>query len=412
MNTIADELKQEFERSTPALELAVVDAQNAVQIFTQGGLDAVLDGIEAKVRAIPTDPSTASGREEIRSLAYKVVRTKTTLDAEGKKLTEGWREATKKVNDERKRSLERLDALAEEIRRPLTEFENKEAARVAAHEKALDEISGLVNMVLAHPDMSAELLEQYLADYATLHPDRNWEEFSMRATTVRENTVAYMGATIAKRKKYEAEQAELARLRAAEAERLQRERDEKLKAEAAEKARLEAERKAKEAADAEAKRVIEAAEAERKRVEAEAERVRLENERAQREAEDARRREENEKIAALKRATDAEAARLAAEKKAEEDKKIAAARAAEQLKAAQEKAKREAEAAAQRERERIESERKAEEDARSKREADQKHKAKIRAEIIEDLIEVIPEGEEKVVDRIMLGHVRHVQVIY
>lgn len=33
------------------LELAVFDAKNAVQIFTQGGLDAVLDGIEAKVRA-------------------------------------------------------------------------------------------------------------------------------------------------------------------------------------------------------------------------------------------------------------------------------------------------------------------------------------------------------------------------
>jgi len=30
------------------LELMVVDAQNAVQIFTGGGLDAVLDGIEAK----------------------------------------------------------------------------------------------------------------------------------------------------------------------------------------------------------------------------------------------------------------------------------------------------------------------------------------------------------------------------
>ena len=71
---------------TEQMELAVIDAQNAVQIFTGGGLNAILDGIEAKVRAIPLDPSTAPGREEIRSVAYRVVRTKTLLDTEGKRL--------------------------------------------------------------------------------------------------------------------------------------------------------------------------------------------------------------------------------------------------------------------------------------------------------------------------------------
>lgn len=376
---------------TETMELAVVDARNAVEIFTGGGLDAVLDGIEAKVRAIPLDPSTATGREEIRSVAYKVVRTKTTLDAEGKKLTEGWREATKKVNDERKRSLERLDALAEEVRRPLTEFENKERLRVLAHEKALDEISGLTTMVLAHPDMTADLLQEHLNDYVTMHAERNWEEFSMRATNMRENTVAVMNASIAKRRKYEADQAELA--------------------------------------DAEAKRVIEAAEAERARVAAEAERVRLENERIQQEAEDARKREEQARLAAEQRATDAEAARVAAEakaeqdrieaaKKAEDEKKAAAARAAEQLKAAKEKAARDAEAAAARERERIAAENKAKEEARLRREADEANRAKIRAEIMEDLTQplgTIALGSSiasELADAIMDGKIRHVKVAY
>jgi colicin import membrane protein len=94
------------------LELMVMDAQNAVQIFTGGGMNAILDSIEAKVKAILLDPSTAAGREEIRSVAYRVARTKVALDNEGKRLTEGWREATKKVNEERKKSTERLDAKA------------------------------------------------------------------------------------------------------------------------------------------------------------------------------------------------------------------------------------------------------------------------------------------------------------
>jgi len=360
---------------TDTMELAVFDAQNSVQIFTGGGLDAVLDGIEAKVRAIPLDPSTATGREEIRSVAYKVIRTKTTLDAEGKKLTEGWREATKKVNDERKRSLERLDALAEEIRKPLTDFENKERDRVAAHEVALLDYTSMRDHLSMTPDLSVETLKTYEADISAAHPGRNWEEFSTRAGSLRGELLATLTARIAAREKHDREQAELARLRAEEAERIQRERDERLKAEAAEKARLEAERKAKEAADAEAKRVIEAAEAERKRVEAEAAQVRAENERKQLEAENARRREENEKIAALKRATDAEAARLASEEKAKAEKLAAEVRAADNLREAEKQAKRDADAAAQRERNRI---------AR----------------------------EQKYVDRIMLGHVRHVKVYW
>lgn len=391
------------------MELAVVDAQNAVQIFTGGGLNAVLDGIEAKVRAIPLDPSTATGREEIRSVAYRVIRAKTTLDAEGKKLTEGWREATKKVNDERKRSVERLDALAEEVRKPLTDFENKERDRVAAHEEALEELSGLLMMLRANPGTSAQLLAEHLSDYATIHPARDWEEFAIRAENVRSETVKQLTLLIDARRKYEAEQTELARLRTEETARIQLEREEKLKAEAAETGRLEAERKAKAEADAEAKRVIEAAVTERKRVEAETERVRKENERIQLEAENARRREENEKIAALKRATDAESARVAAEKKAEEDKKLAAAKAAEELRAAEEKAARDAEAAGQRERDRIQKERDEEIAARQKREANAKLRAKIRVEIVEDLTE---KSANEIADALMDGRVRHVKVVF
>lgn len=367
--------------STETMDLVLVDAQNAVQIFTGGGMSAILDGIEAKVRAIPLDPSTASGREEIRSVAYRVARTKVALDNEGKKLTEGWREATKKVNEERKRAIDRLEALGEDIRKPLTDFENKERNRVAAHEAALKQITGLVEMLKTYPDMSLELLEDHQRDLSQLLVGYEWEEFTTRATAARTEAERYLGERMDARKKWEVEQEELARLRREEAERIQRERDERLKAEAAEKARLEAERKAQEAAD----------------------QALRESEAAARRAAELLRAEEEAKIEAEKRAKAAEEAAVAAKKKADAE-----------LAAAKEKAKRDAEAAAAREREKIERERKAAEEARMKREADEKLREKIRSEIREDLREhaLQVDGLRSVVDAIMDGKVRHVKVVY
>jgi len=358
-----------------SLELVPSTAMNAVEIFTKGGLGSILDGIEAKVRAIPLDGSTAAGREQIRSVAYSVVRTKTLLDTEGKALTEDWRKATGKVNEDRKKLTERLTALAEEVRKPLTDYENKEKARVAAHEEALKELGGLLAILRATglDAAPASLLEEHLSDFGEVHAGRDWEEFSSRAKDLRRETSEAMVAKIEARKKHEAEQAELARLRAEEAERLQRERDERLQKEAAEKQRLESERKA-----------AQEAEAERKRVEAAAEKVRIENERARREQERA--------------VQKAEAEKLAAEAKAKADVEAAEKRARD---------------AAEAERNRIESERKAKEAADAKRAADKAHIAKIRAEILQDLAPSYESGNaDDLVNRLIDNQIRHVRVIY
>ena len=354
-------------------ELMVVNAQNAVLIFTGGGMAALLDGIEAQVRAIKLDPSTPTGREEIRSVAYKVARTKTALD-------EGWREATAKVNAERKKSAERLESLQEEVRKPLTDFENKEKVRVTAHESALRNITDMHAVLAACPNISLDELVACQGTFRDL-PIRQWEEFSQRSQDARASLEKYLTIRLEERKRYEVEQEELARLRKAEAERVQRERDERLKAEAAEAARLAAERKAKAEADAEAKRVIEAAEKERKRVADEAERVRVENERARL------------------------LAKLAAE--------TAERKAAADLKAAQNKAERDAKEAVERERARQAQDRKDAEAAQAKREADKKLRAKVRAEIIADLVTINVTGSvEGIADAILAGRVRHVRVVF
>lgn len=403
--------------SETTMDLVVIDAQNAVQIFTGGGLNAILDGIEAKVRAIPLDPSTAPGREEIRSVAYRVSRTKVALDNEGKRLTEGWREATARVNQERKRSTERLDALAEEVRKPLTDFENKERIRAQAHEEALAEITGLHALLAANPDMSLDSLLEHQAAASRLHLNRLWEEFEFRAKAARESLEKYISQRLEARKKFEVEQEELARLRKAEAERIQRERDDRLRAEAAEKQRIESERKA--ALEAEAERARVAFEAERARREAAeaADKARREHEEANRRAAELFQREEQAKLDAEKRAKDAEEARIAAEKKAEVDRIAALNKAKEAIRVANEKAKRDAEAAALRERALIESERKTQEAWEAKRAADKAHKAKIRGEIIADIKALDLETDDPdcpnyIAEAIIEGKIRHIKVVY
>lgn len=426
---------------TETTELVPFETLNAVQVFTGGGMNAILNQIETTVRAIPLDASTVTGRDEIRSVAYRVARTKTALDAEGKKLTEEWRKNTAKVNEERKKSVERLDALADEVRKPLTDFENKDKLRIAAHEEALRDMSGMLEMLQRYPDMPASDLGQHLIDLSESNRDRDWEEFGDRATKLRREVSVYLIGRIESRKKFDADQAELARLRAEEAARLQREHDEQLQAEAAEKARVEAERKASEAASAEKRRVEAEVEAERKRVAAEAEQVRLEHERVQREAaaklakekadrlaaealaERKRQQEENARLTAEKRAEEAEDAKIAAIKKAESDrvaaeKKAAAEKlaaevsAAAALMAAQEKAKRDSEAAAKREREKIAAEQKLVDDARVKREADEANVVRVRTEILKDCMAYDPEFSSFVLDAIMAGKIRNIKVIY
>lgn len=406
---------------TETLELAVVNAQNSVEIFTKGGLSAVLDEVEKRVRAIALDASTATGREQIRSVAYKVTRTKTALDAEAKKLTEGWRESTKRVNEERKVSQERLDALADEVREPLTVFENKEKLRVAGHEAALADLAGLIEMLRANPNMEASLLEEHQQDFAQLNANREWEEFGPRANYQRNSTLAYLSERIAARKKFDADQAELVRLRKEEVERKAREREEKIKSEAAEKARIEAEFKAKEAADAEAKRVIDAANAEQARVKAEADRVRAEHERAQKEAEakanaieQQRIAEQNARIDAERRVRESEEARIAADNRAKAEKKAAEAKAEADLKAAVEKAKRDQEAAIAKERERVAAQRKDEEEAQALREADEAARSRVHAEIMEDIAKFgkLANAPEAIIAAIMDGKVRHVRVAW
>jgi len=346
---------------------------NPIEVFSkEGGLDPIIQKIKEQARAEVLDISTPEGRQRVGSLAKRIGSAKVTLQNMALELTEDWRQKTAAVNAEKKRVTEELDALRDEIKAPLDEYKAREQARVDTHEKALADLHAAVTFETADPD--AAQISDRLQQVEAIHA-REWEEFAKRAEEAHAASKTRLEEMLEARKKRDAEQVELERLRREEEERKRKEREGQLQREAADKARREAEEKAaREKAEAEAK-----SKAERERLEA-------------------------EKREAAERAEASEKARIAAEEKAKRDAEEAAKKAAADK-----------EAALKAERDRVEAEKRAEADAAAKREADKQHKAKINNEAVAALIKHAALDEvqaQAVVTAIAKGEISNVKIFY
>jgi len=206
-------------------------------LFKAGGSDHILDEIEKRAKSIDLDVTTEKGRKEIASMAYKIARTKTTFDDAGKQLKADAQKKVDEIDAERKKARDRLDALKEDIRAPLTEFENREKERVDNHKKALDFITNSLSFDILDPD--TVLISQRITALSDIF-QRDWEEFKDTATHSFEKAENHLKEMLEARKKRDLEQAELDQLRKQEELRKQQQREKEI----ADNARKEAEEKA------------------------------------------------------------------------------------------------------------------------------------------------------------------------
>lgn len=391
--------KQEVQ--PPTKEVISFEIKNPMEIFcTPNGLDEAIDKFEVYVRSIDRDISTPKGRDNIRSIAFDIAKNKKHIEKMGTALTEEWRENTKKVNAEKKRGVERMQLIQDDIRRPLTEWEAKDEKRVSDHELYL-------NILIETRDVSINFTSEHIKERLARIPDlmaRDWEEFSDRAIKEADITTKHLEMKLKEALKAESDAADLARLRAEEEERTKAfhrlyddaERED-IAFNAAAKARREAEEKAEREAQAERERV----ENERQQEASKAQKA-LDDAAAATEAANERTRKAQEK---------------AAEDKAALDKVLAdALQAAEDAKAeALKKADREKEEALAKERKRVADEKAREEKAQAERERNQAHKKKINNEVAEMLNQQlkIPISDAKeIVIAIAQGKVPHVSIKY
>ncbi|WP_323982114.1 hypothetical protein [Novosphingobium aureum] len=298
--------------------------------------DQFYDRVRSETAGIVVDLSTKKGRDEVRSLAAKVTRSKTMIDKAGLALTRQWREQTNQVNAARKEIEERLSTLAEEVRRPLTEWENTEKERVESCRAIIDEMKQAA--VVTIEDTAASVRARGMKVWGQEIGDQ-FGDMAGEAQSAKESAVETLKAALARLTREEEERAELEKLRAEAAER-----------EAREQAARE-EREAKERAEAEARQAEERRVAEQKAEEERASRIAREaEERARREAEvaaqaerDRIQREHDEALAAERRR--AEQAEREAQAERDRIAKEEADRKAEAERIAQEQAAREADRA-------------------------------------------------------------------
>jgi hypothetical protein len=284
------------------MDLVVIEKKNAMAVFTNNDqLDPLIELIEKEARSLVPDVTTKKGRDAIASMAHKVARSKTYIDNAGKDLVAELKALPKQIDESRRVVRERLDALKDEVRRPLTEWE-AEQARIAA-EKAAEEERQRIE---AEQKAALEALrKQVEVDH----------EMALLMNDAFDRDQA--------EKKAEAE-----RQRIAHEEEIKRQAEEKAKREAAEKAQREIDA----AAAREREAILAKERAERERIEAQ--------QRAEREQREAAERAEREKQAAVeaeRRKAQEEADRIRREAEQREQ-----ARLAEEKRKADEQARREA----------------------------------------------------------------------
>ena len=298
-------------------ELQVLEQNVIVAAFAKrGGTDELYERIAQEVRSHVPDVSTKKGRDAIGSLALKISKSKTLIEKCGKELVAEQKAQIKVIDDDRISIVKKFDLLRDEILAPRDAWEQAEKDRVAKHEESILSINFYKTAVIA--DKDSVWLKGVIRNVEEIVIDSSFEEFEEQAKIAKYETLEFLRTTLAAREKYEAEQAELERLRKSEQERLQREHEERIAHEAAERVRLEAERKAKEEAERVEREKQEAiAKAEREKAEAEQREARLKAEkeaaelRAQHAAEAERKRIEAEQAAKLEAERKAEEARLA-----------------------------------------------------------------------------------------------------
>lgn len=251
------------------MDLVVIEKKNAMAVFTNNDqLDPLIEAIEKEARSLVPDVTTKKGRDAIASMAHKVARSKTYIDNAGKDLVAELKALPKQIDESRRVVRERLDALKDEVRRPLTEWEAEqerikaEEAMNALHAEALAMNEEFDRLLAARIESDHEM--------ALLMNDAFDREQADKAAEAERQRIAH--------------EEEIKRLAAAAAareveQRAQREREEaahreavlKAQAEQAERDRIAAEQKAE--ADKQA-----AVEAERRKAQEEADRIRREAE--------------------------------------------------------------------------------------------------------------------------------------
>jgi peptidoglycan DL-endopeptidase RipA len=284
-------------------DLIELKTVKATEIFEENGTESILKKVKAEVSKSTVDINDEESRAAAKSLSRKISSLKTEIDNIGKAYVGVLKQKTDAIDEERKRFRDQMDAWRDEVKKPVTDWEEAEQARIDERKARLESMKALAVVPVGSSSKDiTDRMRQLMALYQF-----DWQDFMPLADETKASVESDLQKNLDFIKMVEEEQEKLQKLQKEQAEKERKEREEKIAKDAAEKAKRDAEEKAqkdKDAADQKLKEETERAA------------------RAEQEAADARKREQEAKDKAAKdaqeaaeRAAQAERDRIAAEER-------------------------------------------------------------------------------------------------
>lgn len=267
-------------------ELIVIDDNQIIAALSdEDKLNGILQQVKQAATAEVFDTSTKAGIADCKSMAMKVAKTKTAIDAIGKDAVSDMKAQCKAIDSLRKTARDFLDELKAEVRKPVTELE--EAAK--KREDSFISIINEIKMQFVKIFDSEEEVRQAITLVNNL-AKTDFEEFAPDADLAVNQALTHLEGQLA----FHVEKAALAEQKAKLEEEQRAAELERAKANAAEAARMQAEadaqRKVQEANEERERAIRQAQEAEqRAKAQQEAKRQAEEDAKLAREADQAHR---------------------------------------------------------------------------------------------------------------------------
>jgi hypothetical protein len=264
--------------------MVVVPPASVPEIFSsETSIKQIVDMIRKEAIAFTPDLTTSKGRKEIASRSAMVSKSKVRLDDLGKDLTSEWKEKAKTVDAARKIARDDLDALRDEIRRPLTDWEEEQERIALDEQRQREEAAAAVKLaeeIEAYHDSAIQEDELRTLRALAAERARAEEEQNIREKKERDRLAYEAKVQQDAKEKADSDATDAIRLSAEEGERKLREvkadaeRKEKEAADAARAEKEEAERRIRDAQEAAARSIeqarVEAEKKEMQRIQAEA----------------------------------------------------------------------------------------------------------------------------------------------
>jgi chromosome segregation ATPase len=254
----------------------VADPDRLLEIFKDAPkLEAIYSRIEKMALGLVADVTTKEGISQIKTCARQIASVKAKIDDAGKKVKAELNKLPLVIDENRRKFREKMEALQEEIRRPVTEIEEREK-----------EIEDIKATHLAVAMSGSAIIKQQLEKVKAIElTAEKWKESLAKAEKAVAGEISALNLMIGEAEKREEEAREL--------EELRKKKEEADRIISEQKIKEEAERRAK--AEAEARAAAEKARLEREKEEAE--RRAAEAEKARKEAQERAERAEMERKA-------------------------------------------------------------------------------------------------------------------